>query len=437
MPANDKLTAVELFAGAGGLGIAISNSGFRPLAVVEKDPYCCQTLAENKVAGVRPVHDWPDVTPTDVRDVHYSSVCEPDIDLLSAGPPCQPFSLGGKHAGHRDSRDMFPQVTRAVRELRPKAVLVENVRGLVRPSFATYFEYIQLQLRHPDLVRKTRESWREHLERLEKHHTSGAPEMYRVVSRVLNAADFGVPQRRDRVFIVGLRVDLGLEWSFDDLKRTHSLDALLYDQFVTGDYWKRHGLKRPGKSAFGMRNAARIRRLRDCPDSALREKPWRTVRDALDGLPDPRSVQARRWRNHVYNPGARRYPGHTGSPYDLPAKTLKAGDHGVPGGENMLAHPNGRVRYFTVRESARLQCFPDDFIFHGSWSETMRQLGNAVPVKLGEAIVHPLRCHLSGFRKPYGAGYPSLQSARQETSRDERGRRCLAPRTGTASTRAV
>ena len=71
---------------------------------------------------------------------------------------------------------------------------------------------------------------------------------------------------------------------------------------------------------------------------------------------------------------------------DEPAKTLKAGDHGVPGGENMLAHPDGRVRYFTVRESARLQSFPDEYVFRGSWTESMRQLGNAVPVKLGQAV---------------------------------------------------
>jgi DNA (cytosine-5)-methyltransferase 1 len=67
---------------------------------------------------------------------------------------------------------------------------------------------------------------------------------------------------------------------------------------------------------------------------------------------------------------------------DQPAKTLKAGDHGVPGGENMLAYPDGRVRYFTVRESARLQTFPDSYIFSSSWTESMRQIGNAVPVTL-------------------------------------------------------
>jgi DNA (cytosine-5)-methyltransferase 1 len=105
-------------------------------------------------------------------------------------------------------------------------------------------------------------------------------------------------------------------------------------------------------------------------------------------LPDPEheAGRAAAIANHRFQPGARAYPGHTGSPLDQPAKTLKAGVHGVPGGENMLLSPDGSLRYFTVRESARLQTFPDDFVFHGSWSETMRQLGNAVPVELAAVV---------------------------------------------------
>ena len=93
------------------------------------------------------------------------------------------------------------------------------------------------------------------------------------------------------------------------------------------------------------------------------------------------------FKNHEFQPGAKFYAGHTGSPLDMPAKTIKAGSHGVPGGENMLVEQNGKPRYFTIRESARLQCFPDSYIFHGSWTESMRQLGNAVPVTLAYIMI--------------------------------------------------
>jgi DNA (cytosine-5)-methyltransferase 1 len=111
------------------------------------------------------------------------------------------------------------------------------------------------------------------------------------------------------------------------------------------------------------------------------EKRWVTVRDALRGLGQPTG-----FGNHVFQPGARIYKGHTGSPLDEPAKALKAGDHGVPGGENMMVLDTGGVRYFTIREAARLQGLPDDYEFPRSWSESMRQLGNAVPTQLAECV---------------------------------------------------
>lgn len=119
--------------------------------------------------------------------------------------------------------------------------------------------------------------------------------------------------------------------------------------------------------------------------------PWRTVRDAIADLPEiGPGEQCCQFPNHFLNPGARAYAGHDGSPLDEPAKTLKAGDHGVPGGENTLRLPNGEVRYFSVRECARLQTFPDEWVLEGSWTEAMRQLGNAVPVRLAELVARPL-----------------------------------------------
>lgn len=116
-------------------------------------------------------------------------------------------------------------------------------------------------------------------------------------------------------------------------------------------------------------------------------KPWKTVREALADMPNPEKRIKHHFINHSHQPGAKPYPGHTGSPLDLPAKTLKAGGHGVPGGENMMVNDDGSCRYFTIRESARLQTFPDMYRFHGAWGEVMRQLGNAVPVELARQVM--------------------------------------------------
>lgn len=390
------MKSIELFAGAGGLGIGLHEAGFRPVSVVEWDSYCCDTIRENQVRGIKAVRNWC-VTQGDVRDVDFRPF-EGKVRLVSGGPPCQPFSLGGKHGAYDDARDMFPQAIRAVRQAQPEAFIFENVKGLTRTAFRNYFEYIKLQLEHPEIKGGRGEDWADHLARLEQHHTSGSRSglNYRVVSQILNAANYGVPQKRERVFFVGFREDLGMSWSFP--MPTHSHDALLLDQ-GSGDYWERHEVAR--KHRIIPAAATRIS-ADDVPPTI---KPWRTTRDALIGLPDPEQnpSASAEYFNHRFQPGARSYPGHTGSPLDEPAKTLKAGVHGVPGGENMLRRPNGSVRYFSVRESARLQTFPDDFLFHGSWSETMRQLGNAVPIELARIVGEDVARHLKASRTLQGA----------------------------------
>ena len=380
------MRSVELFVGAGGLGIGVSQAGFRPAAVMDWDRWACDTLRENKERSLDPIAHWP-IDEGDVRQFNFGTI--PGlVDLVTGGPPCQPFSMGGRHRAFLDSRDMFPQGIRAVRELRPRAFIFENVKGLTRSSFANYLEYIRLQLTYPALVAKQDEEWLAHLARLEDHHTR-AGEIglhYRVVLRVLNAADFGVPQRRERVFFVGFRADTGIEWHFP--KPSHSRDALLWSQWREGTYWDAH---RVALKARPEDNAAKQRALK-IPTKPI-EEPWITVRDAICDLPDPEIAQSKALsiHDHRFQPGARSYAGHTGSPLDEPAKTLKAGVHGVPGGKNMLRRPDGSVRYFTIRESARLQTFPDDMVFHGSWTETMRQLGNAVPCRLARTIASELR----------------------------------------------
>lgn len=364
-----------------GIGLA----GFDPLAVVEWDKWACDTIRENQILGYPLVNGWP-LRQCDVRDFDWSNIPE-GIDLIAGGPPCQPFSMGGKHLAHDDGRDMFPATVDIVRRLRPQAFIFENVKGLTRSTFANYYQYILLQFEFPEVIRRRKESWFEHLLRLQKERTSGRLHVqgltYNVVPTLVNAADYGVPQKRERVFIIGFRSDLGIEWSFP--RPTHSRDALFFDQWVTSEYWDRHRISRRARGTMPIHGGTHVQKLCDSV-IPLSEFPWRTVRDAITGMPDPESRTAKKLPNHGFQPGARAYYGHTGSTLDQPAKTLKAGDHGVPGGENMMIKDTGDLRYFTVRESARLQTFPDGFRFHGSWTETMRQLGNAVPVLLAQRV---------------------------------------------------
>lgn len=379
------MNCVELFAGAGGLAMATSKAGFTHLALLEKDEDSCAALRANHSL----LKGHGDVLETKVEQTTFKHF-EGRIQLLSGGPPCQPFSIGGKHLGFNDSRDMFPQAARALLEARPEAFIFENVRGLLRKSFEKYFGFILLRLTYPEIIRKSDEDWLTHLSRLERHHTEGGGGglRYRVLFRLLNAADYGVPQKRERVFMVGFRSDIQEPWSFP--APTHSEAGLREAQCVTGEYWDEHKLARSQRPVSNPKLGMAV-----LPGLAPSTRRWRTVRDALAGLPDPQTAAAKLVANHRFQPGARQYPGHTGSPLDQPSKTLKAGDHGVPGGENMLAFPDNSVRYMTVREAARIQTFPDSYIFPSCWTESMRQLGNAVPVELGKVVAESVREALS------------------------------------------
>ena len=385
------MRSIELFSGTGGLALGLQMSGFHHEAIIEWDKDSCDNIRYNISNGYPGIQEWS-VYQTDVRTVKYDRFS--GIQLVAGGPPCQPFSLGGKHRAYHDNRDMFPEAVRAVREIQPLAFVFENVKGLLRKSFSSYFNYILLQLQHPEIIKRDTMSWEDHLAVLERYHVAGnyGGLSYNVIFRLLNAADYGVPQIRQRVIIVGFRNDLNARWCFP--QRTHSQDALLYSKWVSGTYWEEHGIRPPSENPLSPDHIRKVRRLIEEGHDSLPR--WRTVRDAIGNLPNPRSHLAQESGicNHEFRDGARSYAGHCGSNLDNPSKAIKAGAHGVPGGENMVVLDDETVRYYTIRESARIQTFPDNYLFSASWTESMRQIGNAVPVKLskviGDSVIHQM-----------------------------------------------
>ena len=419
MPAtrtSTSRTSVELFAGGGGLAMAVHRSGFRPLLLNEYVKHACDTLEANGAAPRGEEERIPEpgepglLVRGDVSELKMSYL-EGKVDLLAGGPPCQPFSLGGVAKGDEDKRNMFPEMFRAIREIQPKAVICENVRGLLRPSFKPYFDYILHELELPFVERDDNGTWLQHDDRLrlrKQQNKTNPRERYRVYKFEVNAADYGVPQIRNRVIIVAFRGDLDIneELLAKATEKTHS-EAALLQSLASGEYWDRHPTAPKHVRDHVM---AGLQGTFALDDAEARRQPWRTLRDALAGIDeDSEQLPEVPWdrldrvqyddmpMDHVGWPDARIYAGHTPNVLDRPAKTVKAGVHGVPGGESVMLTdtripgakaPNQRYRhrYMTVREAARVMTFPDDWKLSGPRGEKMRQLGNAVPVLLGEVF---------------------------------------------------
>ncbi len=288
------------------MAIGLCEAGFAPAHFFEADSSCCRTLQYN-IDSKEPTLQGK-VHEGDIRTVDWRPFVG-RVRLLSGGVPCQPFSLGGKHLAERDPRNLFSETLRAIREIRPASVLIENVRGLLRANFQPYFEYVIRQLQVPSLEPKRDESWKDHDQRIKRYQygLNYVPE-YHVTWRLLDAADFGVPQNRHRVFVVATRVGLP---TYTFPQPTHSREALLRGKLSS-------------KNGTGH-----LALYEHC-------SPWMTVKQALDGLQPPCVCECSESLNHWVIPGARIYPGHQGSVLDWPSKTIKAGVHGVPGGENVL-----------------------------------------------------------------------------------------------------
>jgi DNA (cytosine-5)-methyltransferase 1 len=326
------LDAIDLFSGAGGLSLGLKNAGWNVQAAVEFDRTAIQTHEEN-FAGVRHIGD-------DVRNVSFKQFG--DIDLVAGGPPCQPFSVSGKRLGTFDVRDMVPEFVRAVREAKPRAFLMENVAGLKAVKFNSYLEARILEL-----------------------YELG----YTVFSRVLTAADYGVAQNRQRLFLVGIRSDAQRQ-VFEYPEPTHGPLAAKHHITV------REALK---DTPQDVPNNAKVV---FCKNPVLRSSPFAGMMFNgkgrplnLDGLAHTIPASAGGNRTHIVDP--------LGVTKDYHAELMA--------GKKPRVGQLGEVRRLTVRESARLQSFPDDFKFLGRQSSRYSQVGNAVPPKLATAVIESVQ----------------------------------------------
>lgn len=321
------LSAIDLFAGAGGLSLGLKKSGWSVAAAVEFDETAATTHA----------HNFPEVEHLncDVRDISFKRFA--GIDLIAGGPPCQPFSVSGKRLGAFDVRDMVPEFVRAIQEARPRSFVMENVAGLAGSKFNRYLS-----------------------EQIYALHSLG----YTVFSKVLSAGDYGVAQKRNRLFLVGIRSDQkGRPFSFP--KPTHGVGRR--KQFVSvaeALHDVPDDVPNNAKVVF-------------CKNPVLRRSPFAGMMfngkgRPLDhnGLGHTIPASAGGNRTHIVDPQGLIAEYHAEL---IAGKTPRAGE--LTG-----------VRRLTVRESARIQSFPDDFEFLGKQSSRYSQVGNAVPPILASRV---------------------------------------------------
>lgn len=322
-------TSIELFAGAGGLALGLEKAGFRHVLLNEFEKNACDTLRKN-----RP--EW-NVLSGDVRGIDFSSY-RGKVDLISGGFPCQAFSYAGKGGGFNDARGtLFFELARAVKEVHPKVLLGENVKGLLSHDGGKTFEVIKNTI-------------------AELGYTLIEP-------RVLKAVMYRVPQKRERIFLIAVRNDLAenVEYRWPSpYRRVMTLrDAFYAGELYENDVPASDGAKYPvGKSLV----------MAQVPEGG----DWRDL---------PKEV-AEKYMGGSYKLGG----GKTGMArrlsLDEPSLTLTCSPSQK---QTERCHPL-ETRPLSVREYARIQTFPDDWTFCGSLLHQYKQIGNAVPVNLAWAV---------------------------------------------------
>lgn len=314
---EEDITALELFAGGGGLALGLEQAGIKTLAHVELDKYCCETLKLN-----RP--DW-NVICSDITNVDFKPF-RGKIDIVTGGFPCQAFSYAGKKLGLEDTRGtLFYEFARCVKETAPSVFMAENVRGLISHDNGRTLSTI-----------------------IDVFTELG----YYVQYKLLNAVDYGVPQKRERIVIIGIN-ELG---DFEFPKKIKSIKTL------------RDALKDVPKSEGQSYSAYKKSVLDLIPPGGC----WRNL---------PLEVQKKYMGKSFTSSGGRTGMARRIS-WDEPCLTLTCSPSQK---QTERCHPD-ETRPFTVREYARIQTFPDDWHFCGGMGEKYKQIGNAVPVELARQL---------------------------------------------------
>ncbi|MFC3120295.1 DNA (cytosine-5-)-methyltransferase [Agaribacter flavus] len=355
---NRNYRLLELFAGAGGLALGLEKAGFESVFLNEFDKHACNTLRTN-----RP--NW-NVVEGDVADIDFTPY-KNKIDILSGGFPCQAFSYAGKKLGFEDTRGtLFFEFARAVKETNPKVIVAENVRGL---------------LNHED--GKTLSAIKNVIDELG----------YELIEpRVLKAVFYQVPQKRERLFLVGIRKDLTGDAKFtwpSPFTRILTLkDALKKGVLYSTDVPDSIGQSYPKRKKEILALVPQGGYWRDLPDDIQREYMQKSY-----FLGGGKTGMARRLS------------------WDEPSLTLTCAPAQK---QTERCHPE-ETRPLTVREYARIQTFPDDWSFSGSITAQYKQIGNAVPVNLAYAVGRALIDLLNQLDKSFSADLDDLPVTRQES----------------------
>lgn len=324
-----KFTSVELFAGAGGLALGMEMAGFKHVLLNEFDRQACNTLRTNRPK-------W-NVIEGDIHDVDFTKYRD-KVDLLTGGFPCQAFSYAGKGGGFSDARGtLFFELARAAKEMNPRVIMCENVKGLTSHDNGNTFTVIKNTI-------------------AELGYTLFEP-------KVLRACCYKVPQKRERIILVAVRNDLIERGSFKYPDPYHRV-LTLRDAFYKGVLFKEDvpasvGQKYPAKKQAVMELVPEGGDWRNLPDDVAR-----TYMGGSYHLGGGKTGMARRLS------------------LDEPSLTLTCAPAQK---QTERCHPL-ETRPLTVREYARIQTFPDDWTFSGDLTAQYKQIGNAVPVNMAAAV---------------------------------------------------